>query len=997
MNRFKFWNNSIGWLTFALAAIVYLSTIEPTLSLWDCGEFIASSYKLEVGHPPGAPFFILLAKVFSLQTSDPARVALYINAFSALASAFTILFLFWTITHFARKILLRNHPESLPNLILTLGSGFVGAMAYTFSDSFWFSAVEGEVYATSSLLTAVVFWAILKWEEVADERFANRWIILIAYLMGLSIGVHLLNLLAIPAISLVYYFRKYKATVWGFCIAILCSFGVLAFLQYGIIPGAVKLASLVELFFVNHLKLPFNSGIYTYCILLLATLTGGIWYTHKTKKIRANTIILALTVILLGYSTYATIIIRANAGTPLNENEPKNAFSLLYYLNREQYGDQPLIKGPYYNAPVVSSKNIKPFYTPINNKYIATWWDTEYKYDSRFTTYFPRMYSSDPAHIQIYKEWANIKGEPLTIDQSGKQVIEYKPSFIDNLAFFIKYQMGYMYFRYFMWNFAGKQNNLNGNGGILNGNWISGIPIIDNAMYGPQEKLPSYLKNNKAHNRYYLLPLLLGIIGMVYQIRKNQSGFSIVLLLFFMTGLAIVIYLNQTPMQPRERDYSYAGSFYAFSIWIGLGVASIAALLQRFLKNYPSVIAAIGLTFLSVPVLMATENWDDHDRSGRYIARDVAYNYLNSCAPNSILITVGDNDTFPLWYLQEVEGIRTDVRVVNLLLLSTDWYIGQMQKKYYHTDAVPMSLKGDKIRKGKREIVYLPEYIKDYQDIKNAIDFVASDDSAQKMIIGKGDTLDYLLSRNFILQVDTAEIIKNGTINAADTSKLEPSMSFRINKSYIEKGDLMLLDILAQNNWKRPVYCTSPGAFGTFGLQRYLRLEGFAYRLTPIPVKNSETFETGSVESSLMYHNMMEVFDWRSINNPKVLIDNHYLQTFAVIRLKVNFARLAKQLCLEGKNDSALKVINRYFELIPPGVIPPDVYSFKLAEICYFIGANDKGDQVLKEYKEKCLQELIFFNALPPRLRKITGVEKAIARQSLERIKEIAETNGRNI
>jgi hypothetical protein len=997
MNRFKLWNSIIGWLTFAVAAIVYLSTIEPTASLWDCGEFIASSYKLEVGHPPGAPFFILLAKVFSLLTSEPSRVALYINAFSALASAFTILFLFWTITHFARKILLTGNPDSLSNLILTLGAGCIGALAYTFSDSFWFSAVEGEVYATSSLLTAVVFWAILKWEDAAGDAFANRWIILIAYLMGLSIGVHLLNLLAIPAISLVFYFKKFKPSVPGFILALLSSFAVLAFLQYGIIPGTVKLASVFELYFVNHLGYPYNSGVITYCILLFVILIIAFVYTRKKKKVVANTIILALAVILLGYSTYATIIIRANAGTPLNENEPKNVFSLLYYLNREQYGDRPLFKGQYYNAPVISSKNGEPYYSPVNHKYEITYWNTEYVYDQRFTTFFPRMYSSDASHIKVYKDWANIKGIPLTINQSGEQVVEYRPSFTDNLEFFIKYQVGYMYLRYFMWNFAGKQNNLDGNGGILNGNWISGIPWIDNLIYGPQEKLPVCLKENKGHNRYYFLPLLLGLAGMIYQCRKNKSGFSIVLFLFFMTGLAIVLYLNQTPLQPRERDYSYAGSFYAFAIWIGLGVPLLASILQRFLKEKLSVATAIMLSFLSVPLIMAKENWDDHDRSGRYLTRDIAFNYLNSCAPNSILFTNGDNDTFPLWYLQEVEGIRTDVRVVNLMLLNTDWYIGQMQQKYYNTDPVPMSLKGRKIRKGRREVIYLIEQVKDYLDLKRAVDFVASDTAINKYILSKNDTLDYLPVKNFVVPVDTAEVLKNGTISLEDIPKLEPTISFRINNSYIQKGEFMLLDILAQNNWKRPLYFTSPGPVGVFGFQRYLRLEGFAYRLTPIPSKNTEYLETGSVQSSLMYHNLMDVFQWKGMNDPHVLIDNHHLRTFAVVKLKINFARLAKQLALEGKHDSALKVINRYFELTPPGVIPPDVYSFKLAEACYLAGATERGDQVLNEYREKCIQELKFFNSLPKYLARLTEVDKIISRQSLDRLKKIADTYGRKL
>ncbi len=704
MTKFKLYDRIVGWLVFAIAAFTYLSTIEPTASLWDCGEFIATAYKLEVGHPPGAPLFMMLQKVFSLLAgNDVTKVAKMMNAFSALASAFTILFLFWSITHIARRILLKisgNENLTQGQAIAVLASGVVGALAYTWSDTFWFSAVEAEVYALSSLFTALVFWLALKWEEHADEKHADKWLLLIAYLMGLSIGVHLLNLLVIPAIGLIIYFRKFNPTVKGTIITLLISLVALGFIQYGIIQKTVALGAKFDLLFVNSFGLPFNSGFIFYLVLLFGLLIYAAYSTYKKGKYLWFNSLIAVILILFGYFSYAMIPIRSAANPPIDENDPEDPFAMVSYLNREQYGDRPLVYGQYYDAKVVDRQDR---YTYIRGKdkdgkekYIKIKrTNPKYIFDPKRSTFFPRMYSSQPDHIQAYKEWGGVK--------EGQE-----PNFINNMKFFFNYQLGWMYFRYFMWNFAGKQNDIQGHGDALHGNWISGIKPLDAARLGPQDNIPSVYKNLRSRNKYYLLPLILGLIGLIYSYSRDQRYFWVILMFFFMTGIAIVLYLNQTPYQPRERDYAYAGSFYAFAIWIGLGVLGLYEAMAKALKNETVRAIVVGLVALLIPIEMAAENWNDHDRSHRYHARDFAYDYLNSCAPNAILFTFGDNDTFPLWYLQEVEGVRTDVRVVNLSLLSTDWYIKQMSRRAYESAPVKFSLPISKYVEGQRD--WVPVY-----------------------------------------------------------------------------------------------------------------------------------------------------------------------------------------------------------------------------------------------------------------------------------------------
>ena len=726
MKTFRTYNLITGWAIFLISTIVYLLTIESTTSFWDCGEFITSAYKLEVGHPPGAPFFMVLGRLFTLFAFSPETISVSMNVFSALSSSFTILLLFWTITHLARKIIIREEEDyNLNRIISILAAGAVGSLAYTFSDTFWFSAGEAEVYALSSLFTAFVFWAILKWENIADEPHSTRWLVLIAYLMGLSIGVHLLNLLAIPAIVFVIYFKKYKVSTWGVIASLFISIVILGAMMYVIIPGLVSAGSVFELMFVNGFGFPYHSGLVFYVFLLFGVIAFFIYYTYRKRLVLWNTFITIFAVIAIGYSSYAVIIIRSNADTPLDESNPDTAFSLLRYLNREQYGQTPLFYGNYFNAPAIERIDGKPVYYREDGKYIKVDVNPDYKYHPDFRGLFPRMWSDQDHHIQQYLYWANMResdlfepvrdenGNPMR-NQDGSyrfdrsQPLE-KPTFGQNLRFFFRYQVGFMYLRYFMWNFAGRQNDIQGHGELTHGNWISGINFIDNARLGPQDNLPDYLKNNAGRNRYFFLPLILGLAGLFFHYKAHYKDFWVTMLLFLFTGLAILAYLNQNPIQPRERDYAYAGSFYAFSIWIGLGVLAI---INYLTKNYKSI-AVIGgvslLTLLLVPGIMARENWDDHDRSGRYTARDFAFNYLNSCEENGIIFTNGDNDTFPLWYLQEVEGVRTDLRVINLSYLTADWYIEQMATRMYESDPVKFGFNKQQYRNGWRDYVMFAE------------------------------------------------------------------------------------------------------------------------------------------------------------------------------------------------------------------------------------------------------------------------------------------------
>ncbi|MBP5589961.1 MAG: DUF2723 domain-containing protein [Bacteroidales bacterium] len=981
-------NKITGWVVFAIAAFTYLCTLEPTASLWDCGEFIATGYKLEIGHPPGCAIFMILTRLFTLFAGgDVSKVALMANALSAFASAFTILFLFWTITHLAKKIITTSDDNiSIYELIAIMGAGVVGALAYAFSDSFWFSAVEGEVYATSSLFTAIVFWAILKWEECTDDAESNRWIILVFFLMGISISVHLLNLLALPAIFLVWYFKKRDFSWKGFIVTILISFVTLAIIIWGIIPGTVTLSTYVDKMFVNTLGLPVNSGMIFHVILLfgmmfyavylstketnpsrlfmvsitaifltgLWILSGNmvvniiilliiawvIWKLNAKSRRTVNFILTSLLVLLIGYSSTAIIVIRASANTPLNENNPSNPYSLLYYLNREQYGSSPLLKGPYYNAPVVDYKDTDPVYKYDGEQYVLTHYNFKRVYDERFTTILPRMWSTSPNHIDYYKSWGGTNGKKVTVtDRStGEKVSMKVPSFADNLRFMFSYQMGYMYMRYFMWNFSGKQNDSQGSGGSFSGNWITGFNFIDKYRIGSSENLPEELKNDTSRNAYYLIPFILGIIGLFYQLFKDNKNWWVVLFLFVMTGIAIVLYLNQYPEQPRERDYAYVGSFYFYSIWIGLSVLALYDGISYISNKKIAAPIATALA-LTAPILMGTQNWDDHDRSGRYLTRDVAFNYLESCAPNAILFSNGDNDTFPLWYAQEVEGKRTDIRVCNLMLLNTDWYINQMKRKVYESDPLPITLPEKKYYEGINGSLYVLNWEPDTLMASEVINWIANDDKRTKAQTSSGENVDIIPTKTIRIPVDADKVIAAGIVGIEDSAKIVPYIDIDLGSSIL-KNQLILIDILAHNDWKRPIYFLSAYNDDVMGLEPYLRNEGFAYRLIPIKGTDNGWSDFGTIDTEILYDNMMNKFSWGGANDPKVNLDYSHQRNLAIMRARLNYTKLAKALASEGKYEKAVEVLDRCLTELPLERIN---YDSNVAEIvdAYFM-ANEE-------------------------------------------------------
>jgi hypothetical protein len=1012
MKRYNLINTASGWAIFLTATWVYLSTIEPTASFWDCGEFISSAYKMEVGHPPGAPFFMIMARFFTLFAGDNTEnVAKMVNSMSALASAATILFLFWTITHLARKIVAPKDELSSGSIIAIMGAGVVGALAYTFSDTFWFSAIEGEVYASSSLFTALVFWAILKWENVADEPYANRWLVFIAYMMGLSIGVHLLNLLAIPAIVLVFYFRKYSATRMGVIKALAASALILGSVMYILIPGLVKIASFFELMFVNSFGLPYSSGILFYALALLGAIIWGIIYTRKNAKAMLNTAILFIAVIAIGYSSYAMLVIRSHANPPMDQNNPENMFSLLYYLNREQYGDRPLFHGQHFNAPILSSKEGKAYRIPKDGKYIKSGNRLKYNYDPGFTTLFPRMWSNEDEHVRSYIEWAGLNERNLfeaRVDQQGNVVRDRQgnvvydrskprksPTFGQNLRFFFRYQIGHMYFRYFMWNFSGRQNDLQCHSKyeITKGNWITGITFLDEMRLGNQDELPDQMIQDKSRNRYFLLPLLLGLAGILFHYSRNQKDFWIVMTLFIMTGVAIVVYLNQYPNQPRERDYAYAGSFYAFAVWIGLGVLVLYEGIKKILPSGLSSIMASVLSLLAVPVIMASENWDDHDRSGRYMARDFAYNYLNTCAPNAILFTNGDNDTFPLWYAQEVEGIRTDVRVVNLSYLGADWYIEQMQRRAYESAPLPISMTKDKYISGNRDIVYIVDRFNEPKNLKDVIDWVASDDPRTKSLPNVNEKIDYIPTRKFIIPVDTSKVLNNGTVNRDMADQVVSELNWQLDPSqrYLVKNHLMILDMLATNNWERPVYYAITVSDDNYlNLEKYFQIHGLAFRIVPL-VSEDNMYGRGGIDTRIMFDNFMHNFRWGGIENPDVYIDENV--NGMLTNFRSNFGRLAADLIRENKRDSAKAVLDKCLQILPDAVIPYNVFSLSLIDSYFKLGDTLTANAIINTLLENTVDDLDYFASLGKKYENHLMYEKQVAFYVLDDIRRQAYIN----
>lgn len=968
MQHTKQINAILGWIVFLIAAVTYFMTLEPTVSWWDCGEFITSSFKLEVGHPPGAPTFMILARIFTLFAHGPDKAPVMVNALSALASAGTIMILYWTIVHLARK-LFTSEELSAGEQIAVWGSGLVGALAFAFTDSFWFSAVEGEVYALSSFFTALVFWAILKWENVADEKNANRWLILISYLMGLSIGVHLLNLLAIPAIALVYYFKKYEFSWKGVILALIASMGILLGIQYGIIPGVPKVAFLFDRIFVNGLGLPFNSGI---LFLVVAVTAGSVWairYTRKRNLVVWNTAITMVLVILIGYTSFALILIRASANPPMNQNYPDNAFALVRYLNRSQYGDRPLAYGQYFNAPRTGTTDYEDQYNKVEGEYKVTGTIAgKATFDPKMETVFPRMYSDNSNHVSAYKQWGKIKGTPVRVRERGEVKTLQKPTFGENLRFFFSYQVGFMYMRYFMWNFVGRQNDVQGYGEFNNGNWISGIGFFDRPKVGSDDEMPEFMKNDPSRNVYYFLPLLLGLLGMFYQYNRGKAGketFTVTMLLFVLTGIAIVVYLNQTPFQPRERDYAYAGSFYAFGIWIGLGVLALYSMVSKVLKGAPGAVAVTLLSLVLVPGILASQNWHDHDRSGRYMTRDYAINYLESCAPNAILFTYGDNDTFPLWYVQEVEGVRPDIKIINIGYLGMDWYIYQQTFKTNDAPPVPFSFTRDKYYMGRMDAILFQDRIKGSVELSEAMDFLGSDDSRTKVKVTSGETLDFLPSHDFHITVDKNKVLETGTVKPEDADQIVDQVNIHIAKNVIGKSEMAVLNMIAANNWERPIYIDHSLLYtGNVFFLDYLQFEGLAYRFVPIHTPRQGMYY-GRIDAGILYDNLMNKYVWGNVNDPNIHMDEYNKKQINIMQTRYMFARLSEAMLQEGKKDSAVAVIDRMFELFPNEIIPYTFDSFPALEQYYRAGADEKANNVARIMAENSLDMIRYYVSLP--------------------------------
>jgi hypothetical protein len=997
MNRFNLINNVLGWITFVVALITYTLTLEQTVSFWDCGEFISASYRLQICHPPGAPLFLIIGRLFSLLAgNDVTQVAYWVNMVSAVASAGCVMFYFWTITHLAKKLLVKNGEEmTTGQLISVLCSGLTGALALTWSDTFWFSAVEAEVYASSSFFTALTFWCILKWENVASEKHADRWIILIAYLIGLAIGVHLLNLLVIPAIVYVYYFKKSPFTRMGFIKASGVAITAIAVVQFGIIPGLPSLMAKYDYFFVNNLGMGFNTGVYATLIFIGGFLASAIHYTisksnislylsiafyalialgslvinatlgtfviiavvtaliyyfvfyEKASMVYVNTALLAVSFTIIGYSSYSMIMIRSSANTPIDMNDPEHPFSLLSYLNREQYGENPLVYGQYFYAKVVDIEKGPMQYKKGENNYEEVGPKLDRVYDPKDCTILPRMWADRPDYVQAYRQWEGIK--------EGK-----KATFGKNLHFMFDYQLGFMWARYFMWNFVGRQNDDQGFGDLTRGNWLSGINFIDKMRLGPQDNLPEPIQNAKARNTYFFLPLLLGLFGLFYHFKRAKEDAIVILTLFLFTGAFIVLYLNFPAHQPRERDYAYVGSFQTFMIWIGLGVLAVIDFLQKRINKQAAVgIGAVAT--MGIPVLMCQQNWNDHDRSLRSTALDFAYDYLNSCDKNAVLFTNGDNDTYPLWYAQNVAGIRTDIRVINLSLLNTDWYADALKKKVYDSEPVPFSLTPPQYTQGVRDIVYFYQNAEveknyginqtDYYPLKNIMAFIADDkDPMAKLESQDGQRFSYYPTKRFCIPIDKEHVLKTGAVHPTDAAVIADSMKWEISQNSLMKADLITLDVLATSNWNRPVYfAITTGSDVYLNMVDYFQLEGLTYHI--VPIKNTDPSDGGGsygrINTTILYDNLMNKFKWGNMDKPGVYLDETILRQTKNFRNI--FYRLAMKLVTEGKKDSAIKALDKCVAVMPNENVPYDVFTIRLCEAYYAAGANTKAAKLLSD------------------------------------------------
>lgn len=1039
--NFNKWNTILGWTSFFIALLVYSLTVEPTMSFWDCGEYIATAANLEVGHPPGAPLFQMIGAFFSMFAIGKENVALMVNMMSVFSSAFTILFLFWSSTIVIRKIMNSFTDLDKTNSIAILGSSFVGAMAFTFSDSFWFNAVEAEVYAMATFLIALLFWLGLRWEQEMDSPRGNKWLLLIALVVGLSFGVHFMALLTIPSIGFLYYFKNYKqVTIKNFIIANVVVVSILLFIFKLLLPWIMTFFGSTEVFMVNSLGLPFNSGTIFVTILLIAFFHFGLKYTREKGKPLYNTLLLCVLFILIGFSTWLMLPIRANAETPINENKPSDARELLAYYNREQYGEQKLFYGPQFsdayagldeNNPYSDEKpNYERDYTTGKYVIVNNFKNGKQNTDDNHKAILPRMWSGEhnvnymrftrpleftinPAAFedenemdqmtQIVSEFKaayasgklDLEDYDKFLKTYGQYLIVAKPSTMDNLQFMFEYQFGYMYWRYLMWNFTGRQNDKQGEFDLKDGNWISGINAIDSYRLNSQENLPADWKNNKGRNVYYFLPFIIGLIGFFFHAKKDLKSFYVLLALFLFTGLALKIYLNERPFEPRERDYALVGSFYVFAMWIGIGVYAIYDYLKKYIT--PKIAAPLTITacLLAAPVLMASQNWDDHDRSDKYTAVSSAKAYLDSCAPNAILFTIGDNDTFPLWYLQEIEGYRTDVRIVNTSLLMTDWYIDAMRRKAYDSDPVPISFEHKDYVGEKRDYLIFDKATDERMNVNEFFNFISSDDPRTLVEMRNGHKIQFYPTNKLRIPVDKNAVIANKVVNQKLNDSIVPYIDIDIKGDALYKNRLMMLDIVRNNNWKRPIYF-SPGAFADddyIWMKEFLQLDGIIYRLVPIKTplnKDAYSFEMGRIDTDVMYKNVMK---WTWGNGERTDIYHDPETRKNSISYRTNFNRLANALIAEGKFEKAEKVVDMAI-----AKLPLDYYEFyslvdPLADNYYKLGKKAKAQKVLKDLAAKYQDELKYFTALTPSEQNDFGIDIVTDIERYRGLLEVAKNN----